>query len=413
MEEGRFRKVAATRRNPLYPEMVRRQSSLYQRSDDIRSEFARDYTRILHSLAYRRLKHKTQVFYNAAGNDHICTRIEHVAHVESVAGTIGSFLGLNTDLIKAIAMAHDLGHAPFGHQGERCIDSISKDFLGKPFWHEKNGLRLVDHVELLEDNYRHYRNLDLTYAVRDGIISHCGEVDENAIRPREEAIDLERDFEYAGQYAPFTWEGAVVKIADKIAYLGRDIEDAITLGLLDRTQIESLEELAQTNDEKAINTTVITHNLIIDICKNSDPESGIVLSPKYLRQLNRIKEFNYKYIYSNPKLQPFVRYSELVLKEIFKVLYDVYDGERTFEEIAALNKFYPNLMKPFGEWLSRYVAITTAKLSVDGFYRPECDNEKIYGDLRDEELYTQAVIDYVAGMTDNYAIRVYEDLLKY
>ena len=121
MQQGVFKEVAAFPGNPKYEKLTERQYSLYTRQDDIRSEFARDYTRILHSLAYRRLKHKTQVFYNAAGSDHICTRIEHVAHVESVAGTIGKYLGLNLELIKAIAMGHDLGHAPFSHASEKLF----------------------------------------------------------------------------------------------------------------------------------------------------------------------------------------------------------------------------------------------------------------------------------------------------
>ncbi len=413
MEKGLFRDAAALPGNPRYEQMISRRDLLYKREEEIRSEFARDYTRILHCSAYRRMKHKTQVFYNGGGNDHICTRIEHAAHVESVAGTIGSFLGLNTELIKAIAMGHDLGHAPFGHQGERCLNQISQEFLGKPFWHEKNGLRLVDHVELLEDNYRHLRNMDLTYAVRDGIISHCGEQDRNMLKPREEAIDLEEDFLEAGEYEPYTWEGVVVKLSDKIAYLGRDIEDAITLGMLERSQVEALEEMAQLSDERAINTTVITHNMILDICRNSSPEQGIGLGKECLRHLNTIKKFHTRHIYEHPRLPPFVRYSELVLKEIFKVLYEIYDEERTFDEISRMEKYYPCLMKPFGQWLARYVAMPTAKINTSGFTRPECDNEKIYGDLKDPDLYIEAVFDYIAGMTDSYAVRVYGELLQF
>ncbi|MBO6148681.1 MAG: HD domain-containing protein [Lachnospiraceae bacterium] len=413
MEEGKFKDKAAVEGNPDFEKLIIRESHLYKREDDVRSEFARDYTRILHSLAYRRLKHKTQVFYNAAGNDHICTRIEHVAHVGSVATTISRFLGLNTELSAAIALAHDLGHAPFGHQGEKCLNQISSEFLGKPFWHEKNGLRMVDHIELLEDNYRHLKNLDLTYAVRDGIISHCGEVDDNGIIPREEAIDLEEDFIEPGQFEPYTWEGAVVKLSDKIAYLGRDIEDAITLKILERSQIEALEEMARVKDERAINTTVIMHNMIINICENSDPDKGIRLSRDFYEQLKKIQDFNIKNIYKNPMLQPFCRYSELVLKEIFKVLYDVYDGERTFEEIHEKEKYFPCLMKPFGNWLARYVNFPSARLSISGFELPECDNEKIYGNLSEADKYTQAVIDYISGMTDSYAIKVYEELLRY
>ena len=115
---------------------ISRKGSLYRREGDFRTEFGRDYTRILHSTAYSRLKHKTQVFFTTK-NDHICTRIEHVNHVASVSGTIGRYLGLNTELISAIANGHDLGHAPFGHLGERVLSRISQAELGETFWHER------------------------------------------------------------------------------------------------------------------------------------------------------------------------------------------------------------------------------------------------------------------------------------
>ena len=359
------------------------------------------------------MKHKTQVFYNAAGSDHICTRIEHVSHVESVACTIGECLGLNMELIKAIAMGHDLGHAPFGHEGEKTLSKLSENYLGKPFWHEKNGLRFVDKIELLEDNFRHFKNLDLTYAVRDGIISHCGEVDDNAIRPRSEFIDLETEFLKAGQYQPVTWEGAVVKVADKIAYLGRDIEDAMSLGILDRGNVKELEEMAGDDMEGAVNTGVIMHSMIIDICRNSSPETGIALSDEGLDTLTRIKKFNYQHIYNNPRLDPFVHYSELVLVELFMALSDVYDGDKTFERIHEAEAFYPTLMKTFGNYLARYVTLPGARIAIAGYERPECDNEKIYGALSTEKEFTQAVIDYISGMTDSFAISTYQELLRY
>ena len=229
--EKKFKDYAANENNPRWGNMIRREKEIYKRENDIRSEFERDYTRILHNNAFRRLKHKTQVFYSPE-DDHICTRIEHVMHVESVSYTIAKCLGLNTELTKAIATGHDLGHSPFGHEGERILSEISQKEIGESFWHERNGLEYVDKIELLEDYNRNKRNLNLTYAVRDGIISHCGEIDENKLKPREEYIDLE-EYTMPNQYAPYTWEACVVKIADKISYLGRDIEDAIAMGILD------------------------------------------------------------------------------------------------------------------------------------------------------------------------------------
>ena len=125
MAKEKFRSVAAIPQNKNWEKLISRTTELYTRVDEVRSPFVRDYTRILHSLAYRRLKHKTQVFFNI-DNDHICTRIEHVAHVESVSHTIAKTLGLNDELTKAIAMGHDLGHAPFGHQGESVINELSQ-----------------------------------------------------------------------------------------------------------------------------------------------------------------------------------------------------------------------------------------------------------------------------------------------
>ena len=129
----KFKKYAASEENPKWENMIKREKDIYKRENDIRSEFERDYTRILHSDAFRRLKHKTQVFYSPE-NDHICTRIEHVMHVESVSYTIAKYLGLNTELTKAIATAHDLGHSPFGHEGERILSEISERDIGEKLW---------------------------------------------------------------------------------------------------------------------------------------------------------------------------------------------------------------------------------------------------------------------------------------
>ncbi len=167
-----FKNVSATENNPKWNNIISRKEELYSRKNDIRSEFERDYTRIIHSLAYRRMKHKTQVFF-LPENDHICTRAEHVVLVESIAYTIAKYLGLNTELTKAIATAHDIGHSPFGHQGERILSKLSQEYIGKSFWHERNGMEIIDKIELLEAPDGMMKNLDLTYAVRDGIISHC------------------------------------------------------------------------------------------------------------------------------------------------------------------------------------------------------------------------------------------------
>ena len=411
MVKDTFRTVAATPGNSNWEKLTERRASLYSREDDVRSPFARDYTRILHSLAYRRLKHKTQVFFNI-DNDHICTRMEHVAHVESVSNTIAKSLGLNDELTKAIAMGHDLGHAPFGHQGELVIRALSEQFLGEDFWHEKNGLRFVDKIELLEDNYKKSRNLNLTYAVRDGIISHCGEVDENGLKPRQELFDL-NEFTKAGEYQPATWEGCVVKLSDKIAYIGRDIEDAINLGFLDEKTKNDLLKMARANDENVLNTTVIMHNLIIDVCENSSPEKGICLSPKFLDQINMIKDFNYTHIYGHERLIPFKEYSELVINQIFTVLKSTYDGKNSWSEIEKNKNYYPLLMDSFEKWLAGYCCKDIIPEGELKDISLNCENEKIYGILGDEKTYIRAILDYISGMTDRFAIKVFNELLTY
>lgn len=414
-KEGKFKKVAATEKCEKWDLLTRRPNELYSRPDEVRSIFARDYTRILHSLAYRRLKHKTQVFFNI-DNDHICTRMEHVAHVESVSSTIAQYLGLNTELTKAIAIGHDIGHAPFGHHGEVVINELYKTYLGEEyhFWHEKNGLRFVDDIELLENNFRRYNNLNLTYAVRDGIISHCGEIDQNGLRPRDEFIDL-YDFKEAGDYEPVTWEGCVVKISDKIAYVGRDIEDALCLGFLNNTVKNQLEIMAEINGVKAVNTTVIMHNMIIDICENSSPEKGICLSEKYFKQLNEIKDFNYKYIYNHERLSAFKDYSRIVIENIFKKLLNVYAGEFTWAKLHTLENESLTLVESFSKWLARYcdteIVPEEEKKLKDLALR--CENNKIYNRLETKEIYVQAILDYLAGMTDRFAIKIFNEFLAY
>ena len=348
----KFEKYSANPENPNWGNYIKREKPLYPRNNDIRNDFERDYTRIIHSNAYRRLKHKTQVFFSPE-NDHICTRIEHVTHVESISYTIAKYLGLNTELTKAIATAHDIGHSPFGHQGERILSEISQRDLGYSFWHEKNGLEFVDNIELLEDNNKYMQNLDLTYAVRDGIISHCGEINENCIRPRTEYIDL-KDYTFPNQYAPYTWEGCVVKISDKISYICRDIEDAITLGILDEHVDELFALLNITPNNEQINNTIIINDLIHDLCENSSPENGLCFSKEAVDLLDKIKEFNYKNIYSCNRIKPSTRYFNLVINEIYNLLKSTYEDSNTLNNLKNLSFTYPKLGNGFINFIYNY-----------------------------------------------------------
>ena len=407
-----FAEVKASPERENWQKLTARRDTLYEKPNDCRDPFERDYTRILHSLAYRRLKHKTQVFFNIE-NDHICTRMEHVSHVESVSATIAKDLGLNVELTRAIAIAHDLGHAPFGHQGERELSAISEKYLGQRFFHERNGLRFVDDLELLQDDYRVYRNLDLTYAVRDGIISHCGEVDENGLAPRAEYIDLIRDYTSVGQYQPYTWEGCVVKLSDKIAYVGRDIEDAIRLKFLTRENIGVLTEMARVYNKNAINTTVIIHNMIYDVCRNSSPEKGVRLSEEFSQQLNEIKRFKTDHIYRNKRLVPFTEYARVVITQLFEVLLDAYRGEETIAELRKRAEVYPELMNAFADWLSKFCEPQLNLFENVNEHTVQCMNRKIYGTLETEQIYIQAILDYISGMSDNYCIKVFNELITY
>ncbi len=391
---------SANENNPKWNNIIKREKPLYIRESDIRSDFERDYTRIIHCNAYKRLKHKTQVFFSP-GDDHICTRIEHTTHVESISYTIAKYLGLNTELTKAIASAHDLGHSPFGHQGEKVLSEISVRDLGERFWHEKNGLEYVDKIELLENHFKDRQNLNLTYAIRDGIISHCGEIDENRLKPREEYIDL-YDYTRPNQYAPYTWEACVVKIADKISYLGRDIEDAITLGILDE-KLEDLYKLLNHNSEEVINNTVIINKLTCDLCENSSLENGLCFSEQTFNMLNEIKKFNYTNIYFDERISPSNRYFKLVLNEIYETLKKTYNGEKTLENINRMKKVYPKLFSSFKDWISNYWNLERY---------PNSKNEIIFN-INNEKDYFKAIIYYISGMTDNFAIEIYNEIIRF
>ena len=393
-----FEKYAANENNPKWENIIKREKEIYKRKNDIRSDFERDYTRILHCNAYRRMKHKTQVFFSPE-NDHICTRIEHVMHVESVSYTIAKYFGLNTELTKAIATGHDIGHSPFGHEGERILSQISERDIGEKFWHERNGMEFVDKIELLEDINKNKQNLNLTYAVRDGIISHCGEIDENCLKPREEYIDL-NDYKYPNQYAPYTWEGCVVKISDKISYLGRDIEDAISLGMLD----EKLKDLYKIlNSKEVINNTVIINHLIWDLCQNSSPQTGLCFSDETFNLLKEIKEFNYKHIYTARRLKPAIRYFSIVLNEIYFTLKSTYDGKNTIYKMRKLKKMYPEVISNFQEWLENYW----------NQQRKDVNQNDIIIDMDDEKSFSKAIIYYISGMTDNFAMDTYNKIIGF
>lgn len=399
----KFEEVAMNENNPKWEKAIKRQKALYNPvfgQGNMRTEFDRDYTRTINCNAYKRLKHKTQVFF-APKNDHICTRIEHVNLVESISHTISSYLGLNTDLTKAIAVAHDIGHSPFGHQGEKILSTISEREYNEKFWHAKNGVHYVDDLELLKDYNGVKRNLDLTYAVRDGIISHSGEPDRNGLKPREEAINL-KNFKKSGEFNPFTWEGCVVKLADNISYLGRDIEDAIQMNLLTEKEVEKFDKVIE--NIKITNSNIINY-FVVDLCENSSIETGLKFSDEAQETIYRIRSFNNQNIYKHDKIKPTIRYFTVLINEIFYALRNEYNGKNTVKNLHKMQRYYPTLGAEFSGWLANY-ALTEDRKEKDY-------NNKIIYNLENLEDYNRAIVDYMSGMTDLYIVQIYNELINY
>lgn len=401
--------VAATKENPKWDRFTNRLSPLYQQKLDIRSPFERDYTRILFSNSYKRLKNKTQVFFSPS-NDHVCTRIEHVNNVESISYTIANELGLNVALTRAISIAHDLGHSPFGHQGERILNTISMRDANRSFWHERNGLNMVDNIDLLDDNKGFKENLNLTYAVRDGIISHCGEVDQSFIKPREDFIDLEKDYLSVGQFEPYTWEACVVKISDKISYVGRDIEDAVRFNILSDSELEELKNLLDIhkNGFNVLNNRNIINDLIGEVIGNVTIEKGFTFSDEGLELLNKIKAFNYKHIYGSNKLMQSHKYFELVINTLYDLLSSIYDKDSRKIIVNDNYRLYPNVIKEFLDWLSHYSVQTNFVDKAD----KNLKNKKIFNLEIPEDFYYSVVI-YISGMTDHKAIDTFNEIISF
>ena len=408
MEKQKFSDYGMFEGHSEYELAVQRCEDIYQRRYDLRSDFARDYTRIIFSQAYRRLKHKTQVFF-AVEDDHVCTRSEHVNLVESISYTIAHQLGLNTELTKAIAVGHDLGHAPFGHGGETILTDIAKSHDLDKFWHEKNSLHFVDHIELLEDNNHYQHNLNLTYAVRDGIISHCGEMNQKYIQRRKEYINL-NDYQYAGQYNPWTYEGCVVKMADKIAYLARDIEDALRLNVLTQSQIDELRtQLNQMGNYQfhAINNGSVVNYFIHDVVENSCVEKGIGLSQEAFDKIKFIMKFNYQNIYLIKRVQVHEKYVSLILHSIFDFLYDYKNHNDFIKDLKQDLKQYPKLIGHYLAWLEKYAVIENYSR------KKEYHNHVVYDFIHDSQAFEKSIIDYLAGMSDAFIIQLFNELISF
>ncbi|MBO4581100.1 MAG: HD domain-containing protein [Bacteroidales bacterium] len=397
-----FEKQAVTADNALWENCNARLEPIDRRQNEIRSNFWRDYNRILHSKAYRRLKHKTQVFH-ATQNDHVCTRIEHVQHVCSVSYSIAQQLGLNTELALAIGIGHDIGHAPFGHDGEKILNQLAEQHYQGHFWHEGNGLFFADKIEMLQNENGTNTRLNLTYAVRDGIISHCGEVDQNSLYPRNEYIDL-YSITRPNQYPPYTWEACIVKIADKISYLGRDLEDAQRLKILGKIQLEELNDIRRRYYSHLLpsaSNTALIHNFAIDLCQNSTPQKGICFSEECFQTINAIKEFNYRHIYSHPRLAYYRQYAGMIITSVFHLLNHLYKNGTPEQGIRENEACFPKLIRSFHKWLDDYTDYNAN------------NNNIIYSVLDNQSEYQKSIIGFISSMSDYFAIEIHHELISF
>jgi len=341
----------------------------------VRSEYERDANRILYCEDFRRLRHKTQVFFNAK-NDHICTRMEHVLYVNSISTTIGRTLSLNQDLITAIALGHDVGHAPFGHSGERALEKCLRDRkLDLSFKHEYHSLRVVDRLSKRISSQAKC-GLNLTYEVRDGIVSHCGENYYEYILYADKNKNMDEIYTQDHRNCmPYTLEACLVRLVDKIAYVGRDIEDAIRARIMDYNDIspEIRNVLGSTNAE-------IINNLVVDVIENSYGTEYIRLSDERGEALKEMILENNEHIYQSKIIKRYEKNAYNVIEGLFEYIYDAVNSIRN-GVIDLNNKIHRRLV---------------------GFM-----DEKQYDDTEKPE---QIAVDYIAGMTDAYALSVYEEI---
>lgn len=294
-----------------------------EREEDVRTCYQRDTDRIVHSKAFRRLMHKTQVFLNPEG-DHYRTRMTHTLEVTRIAKTITRALGLNEDLAEAIAMGHDLGHTPFGHAGEAALTEC----WGRPFRHNEQSLRVVDILE------KDGQGLNLCNEVREGIVGHTGSV------------------------IPKTLEGQIVRRADQIAYVNHDIDDAIRAGILTAEDIpRDIAAILGENQRDRINT------LVCDMIFTSREAGSICMTPQIQKALGDLRSFMFARVYHNPVAKG----EESKARDMLQMLFRFYVDHP--EQLPA--DFQP-------------------QLSFDGLGRTVCD--------------------YIAGMTDNYAIEKFNEI---
>lgn len=296
--------------------------------DYLRSDFAIDRDRILHSGAYRRYQGKTQVFsFTNMFDEEMTNRSLHTTYVSQISRTIGKRLGLNLELIEAIALGHDLGHPPFGHDGEMALSkSCRKHGIGD-FHHNIQSLHIVDHISARGEG------LNLTFQVRDGIISHDGEVHNTQLRPEREKTEQDiQDFIHQARqgnilpWMPATLEGCVVRISDTIAYIGQDIEDAI------RYRILTPEDLPRSCTDYLGNSNAeIIDTLIKSVIVNSYQQDFIAFDEETSHHLLQLKKFNYEHIYTNED----VKKNQRIIRKVMAIIFDQYLEDLRHQDQAS------------------------------------------------------------------------------
>lgn len=347
-----------------------------------RSAYQRDRDRIIHSAAFRRLEYKTQVFVNDEG-DYYRTRLTHTLEVAQIARTIAGALGLNPDLTEALALAHDLGHAPFGHAGEEVLNELMKDCGG--FNHNLHGLRVVD---LLEERYPNFSGLNLTWEVREGIVKHSSAFD-TSVKLKELAPDE----------LP-TLESQVVDIADEIAYDNHDLDDGLTSKLLDDSELKDMEIWIEISKEISCKHSRITPEM----------EKYLVIRSLINRQVTDVIEETQK-------------------KIVEFQIGSAQEAKKTGSKIACFSKKMQELRKPLRELLMEklYKHYRVIRMSnkarrlieeLFNFYvekpgaLPDRIQKKINRKKIDNKELKPVVCDYIAGFTDRSAKDEYEKLFN-
>ena len=335
---------------------------------DIRPNYFRDTDRIIHSLSYTRYIDKTQVFSNTS-DDNISKRIIHVQLVSKIARTIGRALNLNEDLIEAIALGHDIGHVPFGHTGEFILNKISLKNNEGIFAHNVQGVRTYMNIE------NNGRGNNLSIQTLDGILCHNGEFVSDEYYPKQKTKEefLEeynlcyKDDKKISSLIPMTLEGCVVRISDIIGYLGRDIEDAIELGVFDKKELPKNITDILGNDNKNI-----VNNIILDIIDNSLDKPYIKMSKEVYNAVRELKKFNYENIYSKANTKEKIEEYDKMFNTIFEYYLNILNTNKKNENIYVI--FLNNKC-------SEYIKNTSN---------------------------ARKIIDYISGMTDEFLITEYK-----